>query len=384
MSIQNLQQYIVLDIDSTSIGGMLISKKNRKGKKDRVVYYDRQVIHSGKELSFDDFFLKTRRVLENICEKLARHLSGEDFAVYCNMSAPWVSSQKRTIHYEKKSDFEFTKELVEDLIKKEIEQPLIGKDFKSDDGLVLIERRNIDVYANGYPTHKPYGKKMKSVDIHSLSTVMAIETKESFDSIIERYFHRQASYFSNIFMGYQSLKTVLPYEDNIINIDISGRVTEISIIKDDHLVNMGTIPVGTQHILHTLSELLSFSLSKTRSFIEMYQFGVLDEKYVSRVDLAIEKALGIWRKELYDFVDKIAKDGSLPSNICLSSEPTLQQWITELLLAGEELTVHMHASHRVAIIDMRKIFSENTTTDLDIDDQNMLMIHSFIQKIYGT
>ena len=94
MSTQRLQQYIVLDIDSNSIGAMVIEKQK---KDNRVMYYERTPIHGEKDLSFDDFFLKTQRLLAHLSEAMTSVLSGEYFEIYVNLSSPWVSSQKRIL-----------------------------------------------------------------------------------------------------------------------------------------------------------------------------------------------------------------------------------------------------------------------------------------------
>jgi hypothetical protein len=62
----------------------------------------------------------------------------------------------------------------------------------------------------------------------------------------------------------------------------------------------------------------------------------------------------------------------------------VQDWLTQQLLSAEELTIHMHAGHTVSVIDMQKIFAQNSNTHLSISDQNMLMIHNFIEEVYGT
>jgi cell division ATPase FtsA len=382
MSTQRLQQYIVLDIDSNSIGAMVIEKQK---KDNRVMYYERTPIHGEKDLSFDDFFLKTQRLLAHLSEAMTSVLSGEYFEIYVNLSSPWVSSQKRILEYKRQKDFTFTKALAQDMIRQEIELPFSDNpDYHDYDAVTLMERRTLDVFINGYPTRKPYGEIAKTVELHALASVMSTETKQVFESIIERYFHRVPVFFSNTFMNYQSVKTVLPYEDNVIVVDISGRTTEVSVIKQDHLTHIASFPTGSDHIIRGLAERLSFSVHKTYSMIETLHDEILDQVYIKRIEGAMESSFQVWKQAFYNVMGVIAKDGVIPSQICLLTPPMVQEWLTQQLLSAEELTIHMHAGHTVSIIDMQKIFAQNSNIHLNVSDQNMLMIHNFIEQVYGT
>lgn len=378
---KSLQQYIVFDIDSNSVAAMVVQKQ---GGHDHVVAYQRTDIHGEKNLSFDEFFLKTQRILSDLAESMSSKLNSDDFAVYVNLSAPWVSSQKRILEYKKQKDFTFTEELVRDMITAEIERPLSDNNDYADYNLVsLIERRTLDVYVNGYPTRQPYGETAKTIELHALSSVMSTETKEVFESIIERYFHRVPVFFSNTFMNYQSVKTVLPYQDNVIIVDVSGRTTEVSVIKSDHLTHLGSFPLGSDQVIRDLAQTLSFSLKKTYSMIEMLDSETLDAVYQKRIQKAMSESFHVWKKSFYAFIEKIAKDGVLPSDICLLTTPALQGWYIEQLLSADELMVHMHAGHTVSVVDMQSVFVENKKMNMDIADQNMLMIHNFIEDVYG-
>lgn len=379
---QSLQQYIVFDIDSNSVAAMVIQKKSGK---DMVMSYLRKDIHGEKNLTFDEFFTKTQRLMSELSESMATVLSGDDFEVYVNLSSPWVSSQKRVLEYHKQKDFTFTQELARDMMRREIELPFSDNpDYAENDLVTLIERRTLDVYINGYPTRNPYGEQAKTVDLHALASVMSTETKAIFESIIERYFHRIPTFFSNTFMNYQSVKTVLPYEDSVMVIDVSGRTTEVSVIKSDHLTHLASFPVGSDNVIRQLAGVLSFSVHKTYSMITMMHDSALDDAYKQKITQATADAFSVWRSALYACIEEIAKDGVLPSNICLLTTPLVDEWFTEQLLMSDELTTHMHAGQKVIVTDMQKVFKQNKKMNLDVADENMLMIHNFIEQTYGT
>ncbi len=385
MQKENTQHYIIFDIDSSSIG-TLVFEKSFDEKTNKNIYHEvytlRKNIATGHNKDFDIFFSRTLKVFEYLAER-AHKYSGNNIAqVYINVAAPWASSQKRVIHYEKENEFTFTQDLANTIIEKELEEPLHHThDFKDHKGLSLIERRTVDTFANGYPTKKPFGKKVKDVDIHSLISVMSDKTKDALTHVVERAFHTQAIYFSNTFMTYQSLIQIFPQENNITCIDVSGEVTEINIIVSDHLKKIGTIPVGAHHIVRQLSHLAKIPYAKAESLIKMYQHNTLEEQYKDDIESVMKESFIYWFKHFYDFLNDVSKEYLIPDTLCLLAPEYMQTWLNEWILKTEELGEHMHAQKKVSILDLKMLWRTSMKKDLqNISDDNLALCLNFVEN----
>lgn len=385
MKNKNTQNYIIFDINSSSIG-VLVFKAIFDTLLKKNIYHEvfsfREEITKGQTIDIETIFFRSLKSFESVAKK-AHKYSGADIAdIYINIAAPWISSQKRVIHYKKDKEFIFTKELADSLIDKEIKEPLFHThDFKEHKDISLIERRTIDIFLNGYSSKNPYGKKIKDVDIYSLVSVMSTKTKKEFSHIVEKTFHQEAQFFSNSFMIYQSLLKLFPHENNITSIDISGEITEINIIINDHLKKIGTIPVGSQNIIRKLADNLNIPYVKAKALIIMYQDNKIEDTYRKIVEKAMKNAFMSWFKSLYHFFDIISLEYIIPDTISLLTPPYMQVWLGEQILKTEELAEHIHAHKNISILDFKMLWRSTQKKNFEqIKDDNLALCVEFVSN----
>ncbi len=371
------QYYIIFDIDSSSVGVLVFDILSGKN-----IFTTREYIDKGKEIDFSRFLNKTIKTFESVVKKSHSYFYNNIFGVFVNLSSPWISSQKRIIHFEKENEFIFTKEIESSIFKKELNKSLnYTSDFIGNSNISIIERRKLNILINGYLTKEPYGKKTKSVDIHSLISVISNETKYAFTHVIERAFHIQPDFFSNKFMNYKSIINLFKHENNVISIDISGEVTEISIIIKDRLKKIGTIPVGMSHIIRYLSNFLNISYLKSESMLIMYQNNELEKKYKDSIESAMKKSFLFWFRQFYDFLEEASKEYVIPSTIHLLSPEPFYNWLSEWILKTEEIGEYIHTNKNISILDTKSLLKKKDNKLFDeITDDNLVMCLNFVKK----
>lgn len=333
--------YVIFDIDSSTIGGGVFEfSYNKKGEfvDLREHFSVRKNITNGKEYPFGDFFTRTTKIFREVADNLYRESRVSIDDVYINVGPPWMSAQKRSISYKKKTPFVLTQERADALIQKELEEQFSkNTDFK-DHQVELIDRKTIDVHANGYPVRNPIGKTMSDVTMYSLTSVMSKDTKQSFQNIIEEVFHRQATMTSNTFINYEATRRFLPDTNNAIILDISGEISEISVIKHDHLEHLGTIPTGIHGIVRDLRDTLGISLEKAWGIIPLISGDHLTVEHRKNYERALDSSFTFYLKSLYNFLDTCSQTGLLPSTIILKTHKEFKYWFEEKLLQSDELT----------------------------------------------
>ncbi len=377
--LKNKQHYIIFDIDSSSVGTLVFDVSTNSE-----VFTIRRSIDKGENIEFDSFFRKTIKTFKSVAEKAHKHSGNNIAGIFLNISSPWVSSQNRVIHFEKENEFIFTEKVKHSILEKETNKPLsYTSDFIGNEWVSIIENRELNIFINGYLTRKTYNKKAKSIDIHKLVSVMSDETMNSFISVIEHTFHIRPELFSNKFMNYKSIINLFKEGNDVLNIDVSGEVTELSIILKNRLVKIGTIPSGISHIIRHLSRSLNISYLKAESIIIMYQNNEVDIKYRTRIEESMRKSFLAWFKNFYDFLDEASKEYIIPSTIHLISQESFFGWLSEWILKTEEISEHIHSNENISILDTKGLFRQKyKDLYVNITDDNLMMCLNFVNIFY--
>lgn len=371
-----IKNNLIFDIDSSTVGaGIFEFGYDTKGNciAVRELSKIRIDIVNDKIHSFKEFWNRTQLTFKKVTEAIHLQSLIPIENIYCNISSPWASAQKRTIHYSKNKPFIFTQELADELIQKEITSSLKKNlDYHNHD-VDLIDRKTIAVRANGYNSRNPIGKEMSELEIDSLVTVMSKETKETFEHIIEKVFHRLPEFTSNIFVSYNDSQKSLPNEDDAIIIDVAGEITEIMIVNNDYLDIIGTLPNGIHHIIRDTAEILGENFLKTKKQIQLLYSSYLDEAHEKKIKNALNTAYKKWLKEFYNFCDTASRNGLLPNTIILKTYTNSMFWFESMLLQSEELSEHMHARAAINIVHLHSQ-RELEKIHLDITDSELRVI----------
>lgn len=363
------QHHIVFDIDSSTIGAGLFRYgydiKNNCIEVTELSSIRKNIIN-GSEYPFESFFERTLKTLAAVAESIYLESMIPLDGVHCNMGMPWMSAQKRSIKYKKDTPFLFTQELAEELIEKELSLSFSKNIDYANHDVALLDRQTVGVYANGYPTRNPIGKEMKDLSIESLTSVISKVTKQSFIDVIERVFHRVPEFTSNTFIRYQEVTKNLPHIDNAIVLDISGEVSEVLVIKDDHIKNIGSLPVGMHTIIRSLRDQLNIPIEKAKKMLHLYHDQKLDQEYAKSIDINIHNAFTEWFKPFFNLIDEYAKQGLLPHTIILRTHASYLGWFEYMFLKEDMLHEHIHTQGQIEVIDALNIESYANHNDYEL------------------
>jgi hypothetical protein len=358
----------IFDIDSGSIAATCVSYQEGNTIPEKVYWTKRVTLDDHR--SFDTFFSQSVKTLTSLGNELiSKSLVGID-AVVLVCSVPWMSSQKRTVHYSRKKAFRFDVPLFNTLIKKELDEPLSKNiDYATFEDLHVVERKTLDVLLNGYSTDKPfsYRKPVNDVAVTSLIGVMSRVTHEAFVHAIERVFHRKPYIISNTSVLYHAITQLLPHQNEALVFDIGGTNTQVLVIRDDSLETIASFPKGEQHIIEHLSQTLDISISKAQSIISLYTQEKLHDEYKEGITKAVEAAFDVWCNEFYQLCEKISRRSLLPPAMIMSCSESISSFLRFSLLEQEELMTMMHTRSKPYLVDMERLLASHTQQEtLDI------------------
>lgn len=387
MSAAKQQQHtsVVFDVDSASIGVAVVGylPEQRLPKRE---YFSKRV-QLDTHHSFENFFAKTIKTLESLGHEALTSAPHAIDDVYIALSVPWVSSQKRVVSYDEGGkEFTFTKELAQKVIAKELAEPLAKNlDYHKYDDLEIFERRTVDIYLNGYPSLYPFRgtTPVKDVQIHSVTSVISGTTKKAFVHAIERVFHREPVLISNTIVQYKTLETFIPNENSAMIIDLGGTNTQVFIVRDDHLTDIASFPVGREHIVSEVMKTAHVSREKARSLISLYTSRTLQESYEQQLSSVMSQAYHVWMKPWFELCDTLSAKKLLPSTLCITAPDDISSWLRYHILQTDELTEHLHSRRAPQVIDIG-LFLQSLAKDMNMEhlsDSEMIPLVDVVGSI---
>lgn len=181
----------------------------------------------------------------------------------------------------------------------------------------------LKTYVNGYRAPQPVGTGGK-----------IIETYLRLEGTTEQLYHDFTYFFSSIFPGslmrlvsiptanYYVLRSVLDSETGFLLIDIGGEVSDVSLVVDNVLERVVTIPLGNNSFLRQAASLFGMSLSDVLFLIRRYSEHTIDEKQKQRISLLIEDFKKMWQARFMIVLEQYAKNYEIPPHILLTGGGT--------------------------------------------------------------
>ncbi len=233
---------LVIDIRSSSVAGSLVLYEDNKPA--QVVSSMRDFFFFEDAVDSNVFIQKAEMSLNRVLEYLVHTPNYKQAITSVNVfyGAPWYKNYIENYSKIENTVVEFNDEYYKKNINNEIQT--IGKSEE------IIEKELIAVFLNGYHSKLPFGKKATEVDFSLYVSVLNKETKSNFFSIIRKYVGtKNIKHHSHTFAFYTVLHNLIMPPNNYVMLDISGEVTEISVVRNEHIVKIVSIPHGNNYFV---------------------------------------------------------------------------------------------------------------------------------------
>ena len=225
--------FMVFDIGSSSVGGALFLLK--ESGIPEIIFSVRENIVLENELNPDRFLLLTIKALETVAGRICLSGLGAPKQAFCILSSPWYASQTRMIKFKRDVPFNFTEELANDLIEKEMnlfKKEHLSNYMEAGNEVVQIEIKNMNIMLNGYPAVKPIGQKAKELEMMIFVSMSGDQVLEKIEGAINRHFHlKKINHSSFIMSSYVVTRDIFSHHKDFLLVDIGGEMTDISLIK---------------------------------------------------------------------------------------------------------------------------------------------------------
>lgn len=324
---------LVFDIGSSSVGGALF--EIQKSKIPKIILSIREPIIFENKIDTNKFLFLTIKSLETIASRICLKSVHKPSKIFCVLSSPFYASATRIIKLEKNISFLFTPQLADDLIKKEInlfKEEYLKKFSDVDNKIRLIELKNIKIMLNGYETSNPLDKKAKTLEMIIFISMSGEFILKEIEKTIFKHFHSKNINFSSFIMASFSVaRDIFAHQDNFILVDISGEMTDVSIIKKNILTNSISYPLGRNFFIRNIANSLNYTLSEAKSIFSLYKDEHASETALKRLEPIMSKLKKEWLDAFQKSLINISDDFSVPSNIFITVDSDLFNFFSKII-----------------------------------------------------
>ncbi len=248
--------------------------------------------------------------------------------VLCVCASPWYVSRTKHITITNEKPFFITKKFLDDVLQKEVtvfEEELSrgehGEEFKS--GVVVMEQTIADAKINGYTIDNPIGQKTNSCDMTLYLGVGSKELTERIAGKIHARFHIDSTdilWHSFPLVAHTTLYTVYPHEKDYLLCDITGEVTDITLVQNGVIGNTVSFPSGKFFLIRKIAHAMDVPTEVAESLLHMWQSGDADAQSAQHIEQSITDAEKEWAIYLEDALAAYGAIGALPYKIFLTAD----------------------------------------------------------------
>ncbi len=328
---------LVFDMGSASVGGALF-RMDKLGI-PKIIYSIRESMDLEANINIDRFLLLATKSLDVVASKILKSGLGAPKKFFCILSSPWYASQTRTISLQKNTPFIFTSKLADSLIAKEVnlfEEEHLAKYIHTPNKIRAIELKNMQTILNGYSTSGPLGQKAKELEMSIFISMSVEQVLSKVEDVVAKHFHSKDIKFSSfVLSSFLVVRDLFLHQENFLLVDISGEMTDISMVKKSILRESISYPLGYNFMIRGVASALGCSLSDAKSFISLYKDGHAEESTGKKLEGVLGKLRMEWLKKFQESLPNLSNDISIPATIFVTVDQELADFFSATIKAEQ-------------------------------------------------
>jgi len=335
---------LVFDVGSASIGGALVLL--RTGQNPHILYQARHEMPLTEELDFARFQQAMQTTLDTVVgEMVSRGLAHLTFkgkrgkridCVSVAYASPWYASRVQSLSVVHKEPTAVSKAAIDAIVEKE-KTKLLGSeemhaDSTKDD---IIEQAVTDITLDGYTLQDPYGKKARRLEFTLALTALAGGVQEEVEDIISRHVSPgRIHHHSFTLVSFYALTKLFPSTNDALICDVSGEVTDISVVREGKLRESASFPNGTYFIARNIAQALHMTPREALSMVRQYTDGMTNPEATTAITNATSAVENIWVKDFSKALEDLGGENTMPRNIFLAVDSRVATMVKGFIERG--------------------------------------------------
>lgn len=336
----------VFDIGSLSVGGALVELTRHDGEEvvPTILWSHRELLPFQKELNVDRLVKELYRALTRVGEAMLKKGLGRPNRAYILLASPWHASQTRIASFTQKRESIVSEWLVETLIDREVEAFLksgaASYGASSEQSVVVIEEKGMQLLLNGFAVEHPFGKRAKEVEVALYVSMSPGSFLKELTARVDQIFPSiDIDFHTFAFVAYSTIRDLFAEERTFLICDVSGEVTDVSLVRDDVLIETTSFSYGKNNVVRAVVKASDTSPEEALSRIALASLSGKDARFRAPVKKALGAARTEWKQLLSKALSGLVREGALPRSVFLTASAGTTAWFSDSFeeISGEGL-----------------------------------------------
>ncbi|MBI2618437.1 hypothetical protein HYW58_03235 [Candidatus Kaiserbacteria bacterium] len=270
---KDTQPVVIFDIGSASVGGAVVSLK----ESPHVEYSTREYIPLQEvpdESHFIPVMAETLLRVGRDIQKTGLNRDGTSVLprdIIAVFGSPWHDTRTIAASFEHHESFKVTDRVMDNLLA-QIRDKKNNSPKDSGKTSVVIEEKIIHSSLNGYVTNSPLGKTARRINVTFLESTVSKDMHERVSSVIHEVFSPDVPLILRSFTltSFSLARDMFPEKKNFLLVDVTGEVSEISVIQDSILGDTLSFPYGRNTVVRNIAKSAGSLPEETLSRVKMY------------------------------------------------------------------------------------------------------------------
>ena len=343
---------LILDIGSGSVAGSFVEFSADQNPK--ILYVKRVPIKFSLLLSGTRFKKKMLGALlllmENLNNEGLGYVKGYSKnhikKVYCSLASPWFVSQTKSVRIKKNKPFVITEQFISDFLKKEEEDfedsNLSKYESNTKQRSEIIERKLVGIKLNGYNTKNPLGKKASEARLSLFLSMSQKSILDSIEDIVSKHFYiENINFHSFTLASFSAIRDMYEAVPSFLLLDITGEVTDVSLIKSGNILRTMSYPVGKNSLIREITKKLKTTPEEATSSLRLLLTDTLSAQKKKTLTSILESPKNVWSKEFQKAIVNIAEGTSVPTTVFFTADDDVASWYGRLINSEEFVQLSM-------------------------------------------
>lgn len=361
---KNKENYsLIINIDSGKLSGGIAKFTEESGVE--LTHFHSEKIPFQTDISID----RHLELMQSSLEKLVNSLRNEKFKqldrIFYVFSSPWSISQTKTIRLKEAKEFSITDEHLNNLINEQ------EKQFKKEIGQSgkIIEKKIIQIKINGYIVSNIKNKKASELEVSVLFTIVPENILNIVDKAVSKIVAVKNIWcHSSALAVFSTIRNLFPQKEDFIYINLSDEITDISIIRNEIIINNISIPFGRSHFIRELSLNQKVTEEVADSMIWLHCNKKNDELASLKLKVAMDASAKKWLDNIFTVLDNLKERIYVPESVFMLIDRDLSCFLKEKLEKHD---------FQVKLIDNRQIKPSSSSYDIQFK-----IVLKFLDNLY--
>jgi len=328
----------VVDIGSASIGVALVTLRHNDAPLVHDTYRESFLV-SNDTTGFVALSRAMYTTLTNVLNIFAtreayKKYGGDIDNAYITFSSPWYMSQTKLVKYGGTDSFSVSKEIIETALEKEVErfshELYDRKKTKNSDVGEIIDRSIIDIRLNGYSVDDVIAQTVQSMELKIFFSAVSKEVHTKVLRILEDvYGIRDGEVHSLPLVLFTVAEGLIATDDIFTILDVTGDVTDASIIKHGVLVETVSFPLGKDNVILEVAKVFAVSPAQATSLLTLYGLGKSDVATTIKIESVLDTVLTEARRIGEHVCNDLWTTRIVPKQAFIIADSELTSWMNE-------------------------------------------------------